>query len=130
MYQITKALRSPVIRLLTAQPSAGFAKLPMSFYNHEFESDFKVHAPAAKIKCFQVIDEDGKVINKKYENIDKDLLLRMFKLMITVNEVDTVFNQAQRSGRISFYMTGMGEEASIVGKIKLFINRKRSCNVS
>ena len=32
-----------------------------------------------------------------------------------MNEADTIFLQAQRSGRISFYMTGTGEEATTVG---------------
>ncbi len=32
-----------------------------------------------------------------------------------INEADTVFNQAQRQSRISFYMTQLGEEAAGVG---------------
>jgi 2-oxoisovalerate dehydrogenase E1 component alpha subunit len=34
--------------------------------------------------------------------------------MVTINEVDITFNQAQRQSRISFYMTCTGEEASTV----------------
>lgn len=35
--------------------------------------------------------------------------------MVTMNEADTIFLQAQRQSRISFYMTQTGEEASGIG---------------
>lgn len=41
----------------------------------------------------------------------------MFTTMVRVNECDRVFAQAQRQARVSFYMTGFGEEASIVGTV-------------
>ena len=34
--------------------------------------------------------------------------------MVRVSEFDKVFNDAQRQGRISFYLTGRGEEACSV----------------
>ena len=42
-------------------------------------------------------------------------LAKMFATMVKVNEADRVFAQAQRQARVSFYMTGFGEEASVVG---------------
>ena len=33
-------------------------------------------------------------------------------IMLRVSEFDKVFNEAQRQGRISFYLTSRGEEAS------------------
>ena len=39
----------------------------------------------------------------------------MYETMVTINEADQVFNQAQRQSRISFYMTQTGEEASNIG---------------
>jgi 2-oxoisovalerate dehydrogenase E1 component alpha subunit len=39
----------------------------------------------------------------------------MYETMVTINEADVVFNQAQRQSRISFYMTQTGEEASNIG---------------
>ena len=35
--------------------------------------------------------------------------------MVRVNEFDKIFLDAQRQGRISFYLTGRGEEGCIVG---------------
>lgn len=70
-----------------------------------------------RISAFRVMDEDGKIINNKYENIEKDKLLRIFKTMVTNSEADKIFNMAQRQNRISFYMTSNGEEASTVGAV-------------
>jgi 2-oxoisovalerate dehydrogenase E1 component alpha subunit len=39
----------------------------------------------------------------------------MFKTMLRVSVVDQILNSLQRQGRISFYMTGVGEEAAQVG---------------
>lgn len=69
-----------------------------------------------KFKCFRVLDEEGNLINKPYENsISKETLEKMFKTMVMINEADVVYNQAQRQSRISFYMTQLGEEAAGVG---------------
>lgn len=59
-----------------------------------------------KMKCFRVIDEDGNVVTPGYaENMDKDLLMKIYDQMVTINEADQVYNAAQRQSRISFYMT-------------------------
>jgi hypothetical protein len=53
----------------------------------EFKSGFE------KIKCFRVIDEEGNVINKKFDNsIDNETLKKMFKCMVMINEADVIFN--------------------------------------
>src|SRR5690606_14464139 len=43
--------------------------------------------------------------------------LRIFKTMVQIKECDARFNMAQRQGKISFYMTCIGEEASTVSSI-------------
>lgn len=63
------------------------------------------------------MDEEGEIINpgKHQDLIPDDKLQKMFHDMVTINEADQVFNQAQRQSRISFYMTQFGEEASNIG---------------
>lgn len=39
----------------------------------------------------------------------------MYKCMSTINTMDKIMYDAQRQGRISFYMTNYGEEATHVG---------------
>jgi 2-oxoisovalerate dehydrogenase E1 component alpha subunit len=45
----------------------------------------------------------------------KNTLLRAYTHMIRLREMDTIFQNAQRQGRISFYMTCRGEEAIHIG---------------
>ena len=85
-------------------------------FEHKFTNDCEFKSSFDKIKCFRVMDEEGNIINKAYENsIDDATLKKMFKTMVMMNEADVVFNQAQRQSRISFYMTQLGEEAAGVG---------------
>lgn len=85
-------------------------------FEHKFTNDLEFRSSFDKVKCFRVMDEDGNIINKKFENsIDDNTMQKMFKTMVMMNEADVVFNQAQRQSRISFYMTQLGEEAAGVG---------------
>lgn len=88
-----------------------------SFYDIPFSTTMKFKKDYPKIQAFRVMDEEGNIINKKYENISKDKLLRIFNAMVTNSEADKIFNMAQRQNRISFYMTSNGEEASTVGSV-------------
>jgi 2-oxoisovalerate dehydrogenase E1 component alpha subunit len=97
---------------LTHLRSAAFTT---NFYDIPFGTNLEFVDEHKKFEAFRVMDEDGKIINKKYENIEKDKLLRIFQAMVTNCEADKIFNQAQRQSRISFYMTSMGEEACTVG---------------
>jgi Dehydrogenase E1 component len=88
----------------------------MEMFEHKFTNDLEFRSSFDKVKCFRVLDEDGNIINKKYENsIDDNTLQKMFRTMVMMNEADVVYNQAQRQSRISFYMTQLGEEAAGVG---------------
>jgi 2-oxoisovalerate dehydrogenase E1 component alpha subunit len=93
----------------------------MDTYNHDlmehtFTKDMTFRSKFDKFQCFRVMDSDGVITNKPYENaIPDEQLLKMHDCMVTMNEVDQVYNAAQRQSRISFYMTQSGEEASGVG---------------
>lgn len=56
-------------------------------------------------------------VDEFVKSTPKEKLIKMFTTMVRVNECDRVFAQAQRQARVSFYMTGFGEEASIVGTV-------------
>lgn len=85
-------------------------------FEHKFTNEMDFSSSFDKIKCFRVIDEEGQIINKKYEgSIDDSTLQKMYRTMVIMNEADVVYNQAQRQSRISFYMTQLGEEAAGVG---------------
>lgn len=47
--------------------------------------------------------------------IDKTTVLKMYRDMTLLNSMDKILYESQRQGRISFYMTNFGEEATHIG---------------
>lgn len=47
--------------------------------------------------------------------LDDAHLLKMYRNMVTLSLMDKILYESQRQGRISFYMTNMGEEAVQIG---------------
>eukprot|EP01104_Vermistella_antarctica_P001336 TRINITY_DN11389_c0_g1_i1.p1 TRINITY_DN11389_c0_g1~~TRINITY_DN11389_c0_g1_i1.p1 ORF type:complete len:473 (-),score=130.54 TRINITY_DN11389_c0_g1_i1:34-1386(-) len=65
---------------------------------------------------YRVMNTKGEIINSAEEpEFEKEKLLKVFTDMVMLYEVDTVLENSQRQGRISFYMTNKGEEASHFG---------------
>ncbi|XP_044474493.1 2-oxoisovalerate dehydrogenase subunit alpha 1, mitochondrial-like isoform X2 [Mangifera indica] len=65
-----------------------------------------------RIPCYRVLDDNGEVINgSDFEEVSKEVALKMYNAMVTLQMMDSIFYEAQRQGRISFYLTSMGEEA-------------------
>ncbi|XP_020111674.1 2-oxoisovalerate dehydrogenase subunit alpha 2, mitochondrial-like isoform X2 [Ananas comosus] len=50
-------------------------------------------------------------MDKQYLAVSKEVALKMYNDMVTLQVMDTIFYEAQRQGRISFYLTSIGEEA-------------------
>ncbi|XP_068633996.1 2-oxoisovalerate dehydrogenase subunit alpha, mitochondrial [Battus philenor] len=68
------------------------------------------------IPIYRVLDNSGEIIDRNQEpNIDKETLIRMYKCMIQMNQMDKILYESQRQGRISFYMTNYGEEGIHTG---------------
>jgi 2-oxoisovalerate dehydrogenase E1 component alpha subunit len=64
-------------------------------FEHTFTSEMNFISSFEKIKCFRVMDENGDIIKKGYDTtIPSDLLLKMYDAMVTMNEVDQVYNAA------------------------------------
>eukprot|EP00759_Apiculatamorpha_spiralis_P042885 PhF_6_TR40657/c0_g1_i2/m.61064/K00166/BCKDHA, bkdA1; 2-oxoisovalerate dehydrogenase E1 component alpha subunit len=66
---------------------------------------------------FSVLSPDGDVINpaEMPKSFNKEIGRHMLTTMIRQNSADFILNESQRQGRISFYMTGFGEEGANVG---------------
>ena len=78
--------------------------------------------PSGKWPVFRVLNEDGSFhtpsVSEKYapESVfNKSSCLAMYRTMQRLSVMDNVFLNAQRQGRISFYMTSSGEEATHIG---------------
>jgi 2-oxoisovalerate dehydrogenase E1 component alpha subunit len=85
-------------------------------FEHSFTTEMEFKDSFEKIKCFRIMDAEGNIVKKGYDTtIPNEDLLKMYDAMVTMNEVDQVYNAAQRQSRISFYMQQLGEEASGIG---------------
>ncbi|XP_011624380.1 2-oxoisovalerate dehydrogenase subunit alpha 2, mitochondrial isoform X1 [Amborella trichopoda] len=76
------------------------------------EMSFISESARQRTSCYRVLDDDGlPVTDKSFQEVGKELALNMYSNMVTLQIMDTIFYEAQRQGRISFYLTSIGEEA-------------------
>lgn len=80
-----------------------------------FTSEVTFKKDAGPIPILRLIEEDGRLCPGVELPFTHDEALKMFRTMLRVSVVDQILNNLQRQGRISFYMTGTGEEAAQVG---------------
>ncbi|XP_019175297.1 PREDICTED: 2-oxoisovalerate dehydrogenase subunit alpha 1, mitochondrial isoform X4 [Ipomoea nil] len=78
---------------------------------------FISEATDRRIPCYRVLDDDGYVLpgSTVFEQVRQEMAMKMYSAMVTVQTVDTIFYEAQRQGRLSFYLTSFGEEAISIG---------------
>ncbi|KAF1800478.1 thiamine diphosphate-binding protein [Mucor lusitanicus] len=66
------------------------------------------------LEAYRVMDHTGTVLNADHDpNLPKEEVLKCYKDMLLLHTMDGILYDAQRQGRISFYMTHYGEEAMI-----------------
>jgi len=71
---------------------------------------------ALKIPTLKVLDPQGTIIDgAQMPAIDETLARRIYDTMTYIRVLDERMVASQRQGRISFYMTCIGEEASVIG---------------
>jgi len=85
--------------------------------NSKYTEELNVLKTGNVIDTFRILDQNGMVFNKAYElpEFTKEWAVKAYKDMLTLNVMDMILYEAQRQGRISFYMTSYGEEASHMG---------------
>ncbi|XP_050241674.1 2-oxoisovalerate dehydrogenase subunit alpha 2, mitochondrial-like [Quercus robur] len=76
------------------------------------EMRFISESPVERVHCYRVLDDNGQVImSSKFKQVSEEIAVKMYSDMVTLQTMDSVFYEAQRQGRISFYATAIGEEA-------------------
>lgn len=62
------------------------------------------------------MDKSGTIISTKDDpKLENESIIKMYKTMIMLNVMDKIMFDLQRQGRIAFYMTNFGEEATHIG---------------
>lgn len=66
--------------------------------------------------AYRVMDEDGTLrVGAAEPTQGREEAIKMYTTMVRLRMMDQVFYDAQRQGRISFYMTHGGEEGALIG---------------
>ncbi|CBI37524.3 hypothetical protein VitviT2T_005955 [Vitis vinifera] len=75
------------------------------------EMRFIPESPMERAHCYRVLDDNGQPNMSNFVQVSKEVAVKMYATMLTLQVMDTIFYEAQRQGRISFYVTSIGEEA-------------------
>ncbi|XP_031473434.1 2-oxoisovalerate dehydrogenase subunit alpha 2, mitochondrial [Nymphaea colorata] len=68
--------------------------------------------PQHRVHCYRILNDEGQPISESsFQEIEKEVAVKMYTDMVRLQIMDTIFYEAQRQGRISFYLTTIGEEA-------------------
>lgn len=68
------------------------------------------------LPTYRVVDQNGTVIDSSFEpDISEEAILKLYTDMLYISILDVIMFDAQRQGRLSFYMVSAGEEAVPVG---------------
>lgn len=77
----------------------------------------------APISVYRIMNKAGQIVNEKDDpKLDKETVVKMYKDMTLLNVMDKILYESQRQGRISFYMTNYGEEATHIGSAAALTN--------
>ncbi|KAG6626102.1 2-oxoisovalerate dehydrogenase subunit alpha 2, mitochondrial-like [Carya illinoinensis] len=76
------------------------------------EMSFISESGDKRVPCYRVLDDNGEpILSSNFVQVSKEVAVKMYSDMVTLQMMDTIFYEAQRQGRISFYLTTSGEEA-------------------
>ncbi|KAL8401096.1 hypothetical protein RB594_001214 [Gaeumannomyces avenae] len=102
---------------LSQKPDSTFVSFPGALKS-EFTSKFQFTHPAESpaVPTYRTVDQHGVVVDPDFEqDLSDEQVLSLYRDMVAVSIMDSIMFDAQRQGRISFYMVSAGEEAVCVG---------------
>ncbi|KAL2069551.1 hypothetical protein VTL71DRAFT_14230 [Oculimacula yallundae] len=101
---------------LSQKPGAAGIRFPGAV-NSQFINSLAFEHPSTypALPTYRCVDQSGTIVDPSYTPPSDDLALKMYEDMLSVSIMDVIMFDAQRQGRLSFYMTGQGEEGTCVG---------------
>lgn len=105
----------------THKSSTIIEDIPANYSGHDslkFTSKLDINDPdiVDGIAVYRVLSTDGIITNQAHDpKLGKEKILQVYKQMVMLNSMDKILYESQRQGRISFYMTCYGEEATHFG---------------
>lgn len=110
-------LRSAIRLTSFKRTFASIQKKPVQLQNSsKFSPALGFLPPHPPIPTYRVMDTSGHIIDAQNDpQLPREECEKIYKHMVTLNVMDVILFDAQRQGRISFYMTNYGEEATHFG---------------
>ncbi|RCI10286.1 hypothetical protein L249_8557 [Ophiocordyceps polyrhachis-furcata BCC 54312] len=102
---------------VSQRPNSDFVSFPGALKS-AFTSSLKFEKPEsyAALPTYRVVDQHGVVVDQAFEpDIPDEQIIKLYKDMLYISIMDLIMFDAQRQGRLSFYMVSAGEEAVSVG---------------
>ncbi|KAH9211935.1 dehydrogenase E1 component [Leptodontidium sp. 2 PMI_412] len=111
--------RSKALRFsssLSQKPGAAGIRFPGAV-SSQFVNSLSFEHPATypALPTYRCVNQDGDIVDAAYTPEPDSLALKMYEDMLSVSIMDVIMFDAQRQGRLSFYMTSQGEEGTCVG---------------
>lgn len=76
------------------------------------QMNFLSESQQHRVPCYRVLDDNGEpIFGTDFLQVNEDVAVKIYNNMVALQTMDTIFYEAQRQGRISFYVTTNGEEA-------------------
>lgn len=80
------------------------------------QPQFQQPEDVASIPIYRILDRDGNILDSKQQpQFSREVVQKMYRDMVQLSVMDKILYESQRQGRISFYMTNYGEEATHIG---------------
>ncbi|KAF9778691.1 thiamine diphosphate-binding protein [Thelephora terrestris] len=103
-------------RFASQAPAYGHLPSSQSPFTPKLKFFNSVNSDGSKIPTYRVLDGIGIPLEgAELPKIDEELARKLYEKMLLLPTIDTLMNNVQRQGKISFYMTSHGEEATIIG---------------
>ncbi|KAG0645745.1 Branched-chain alpha-keto acid dehydrogenase E1 component alpha chain [Hyphodiscus hymeniophilus] len=101
---------------LSQKPGSAGVRFPGAV-DSKFTSALSFEQPSTypAIPTYRCTSPDGDIIDPSMTPGSDTLALEMYQNMLSVSIMDLIMFDAQRQGRLSFYMTSQGEEGTCVG---------------
>lgn len=93
--------------------------------NSKFTTKLSFEHPSTHpaMPTYRVMDSDGVVVDesRKPSGISNEEIVKWYRNMLTVSIMDLIMYDAQRQGRLSFYMVSAGEEGIAIGSASALV---------
>jgi 2-oxoisovalerate dehydrogenase E1 component alpha subunit len=116
-----RALRTPLqVRAgssVSQRPNSDFVSFPGALKSaFTTELSFETPETYTALPTYRVVDQHGVVVDSSFQpDISDEQVIKLYTDMLYISILDMIMFEAQRQGRVSFYMVSAGEEAVAVG---------------